>query len=942
MTLTGDVPLKDQGITMNLVMELVYSDWNLDPEIPAGTFVFTPPAGAKPVASVEEEQARRQELEKEKQDVGPRGEPFPTSREVATNRTHKATLKADYVAYQKRQYEAHGHRDPKWDQAMLDLQEAWAQRLFFDQSVARLVDLRDRIAYLQSLGCQDATLAFLDANITQYLKSEKASEPMLEPAWQALQGSAYPASVKMLAARRYLGFLRRARKEERALIGQASEQWTTWLAEAAAEPDFGDGKQRLFAYLAAADWETMSLAEKRQAIKKMAALPDAEPWILAYYTGRWRIDEAWNARGGGYANTVTEKRWQAFAEHLEVATRELTKAWQLHPEFPEAATEMVTVAMAGQADESVRVWFDRAIAAQIDWNDAYDKLRWAYRPRWGGSLVWTYHLGLEAARTGRFDTQVPHHFCLSLLDLVAEKETWQEIMERPEALATLRAVCEGYLNADEAAFPPRSLLTIWLIGCWGAEQGEEGLAVLRRLDFQPDLMVCNSAKVDPDQLVGEVALFGTSQGEAVKRGLHLLNLREYAAAVPVLRQAMPAIREENARAYAYLGDQICNVPLADAPEVADTVLDTIIELRRREVLVQSFIRWMDEAPDEVPAAFQDRVAAYLGPISWAFMQEAPVASELGDEEIDAGLARLDAMTLADIPGADTLPAEEANDLFATEKILAKLRLHYCRQLTGKNQSSASWRYCREHVVPLIKPTPHRGLLLEFVTEHQNPERHSYHRELQRGVKTWIQAQGMLVWDEYSDSFLPQLAELGRIADGSARTEAAWKLFQRRGSLRFGFQLKQFLDQSGASVDAALIERYLVSHLAGQDVPYRDAFGSFIQANAFNYIPGYEYLVIGNGERYEGMNMKTSEPWLPMADAYLRLGELAPAIAYLWKYEGREPDSDWMYMAGERCKGSDEAMKALIRAISRHPAATPETLELLERLFPERLAQANAQ
>lgn len=944
ITLRKDVPLQDQENTASPVMELVFDDWRLDPAVPDGTFVFTPPAGAKQVANVGREQARQRRLEIERRDAGPHGLPFPNGPEAGTSKTHKAALKAACMAIEKRQYETHGHRDPKWDAAVLEFQERWAERMAGDNSLGLMVDLRERLYYIQSLGCQDPVLQYRFANLAQYLEGDSAAAPLLHAAWEAVRASSYPASAKLPALRRHLALLKKSGKpEEKERLGELGSQLVALFAESAGEPDFAAGRQRYFVFLFNLDWNAMSLAEKRQAVEKMAALPNTDPWILAHYTGCWRIGEAWNARGGGYANTVTKEGWRGFAEHLGVAKRELTKAWQLHPEFPESATEMIVVAMAGHAEEPARVWFDRALAAQLDWGDAYDKLRWAYRPRWGGSPSWTYHLGLEAARTGRFDTYAPHHFWLSLLDLLSEGETWQEIMARPEAPATLRAVCEGYLAENDPEYPAEFWQTILLIGCWGAGQDAEALAVLRQLGFQPDAVVCGRAKLDPDRLAVEVMLYAGPQREAGRRGLGLLEDKDYAAAVPVLRQVMLAMREVDARVYAYLGDQICNVPLADAPEVADTVLDTIIELRRREVLVQSFIRWMDESPDEVPAAFQDRVAAYLGPISWAFMQEAPVAGTLGDGEIDAGLARLDGLTLADIPGADTLPAEEANDLFATEKILAKLRLHYCRQLTGNNQSNTSWRYSREHVVPLVKPIPHRGLLLDFVAEHQNPERHSYHRELQRGVKTWIQAQGVAIWDQYSDSFLPQIAELGRIADGAARTEAVWRLFRQRGSLRFGFQIKEFLDQSGATVDAALVERYLVSYLVGQGVPIRDPYSYMVQAVGLDFIPGYERRVIGYSKQFDRSGWNPPESWLAMANAYLRLGELESAITALWEGSKATPEKyDWFYVGGERRKGSDEAMNALVRAISRHPAATPETLELLERLFPERLAQANAQ
>ncbi len=48
-----------------------------------------------------------------------------------------------------------------------------------------------------------------------------------------------------------------------------------------------------------------------------------------------------DARGGGYANTVTKEGWQGFSEHLAQARSDLTDAWNLHPDFPLAPCRMI-------------------------------------------------------------------------------------------------------------------------------------------------------------------------------------------------------------------------------------------------------------------------------------------------------------------------------------------------------------------------------------------------------------------------------------------------------------------------------------------------------------------------------------------------------------------------------------------------------------------------
>jgi len=919
---------------------LALSDWKLDPPLPKDAFVFTPPEGAKQVDDVAKAIAGQSEERTAVSRKPPPGKPFPAGPDAVTARVHADDIRAWYVPRYQQAYKAHGHCDAKWDEAVMKLHEGWADRLVGDTSMRRLVDLREQLFYIQSLGCHDPVIMYRLANGTHFLEGDAAAEPLLAAAWEAIKDSSYPPSVKNPVLKRYLGVLRKTRKDEKELHAQLRDQLLTLFVQSLAEPSFAAGNQRYFCMLFNSDWTGMRMAEKRLVVERMKKSPGIDPWLRAYYMGRYHIREAWTARGAGYAHTVKKDGWKGFGEHLKLAGEQFVAAWKLHPEFPEAPCQMITVAMGGAADESERLWFDRAIAGQLDWGDAYAKLRWAYRPRWGGTLDWTYAHGVEAANTKRFDSYAPHHFWLSLKDMRGEGESWQEIMARPGAIGTLNAVCEGYLDREppDPKYPADFWYTIQLIGCWGAGKATEAKRALDSLGTQPDVVVCKDARVDLDQLVAEVQLLAGPHAETAKKGLELLEQEEYDEAVPLLRDLMLALRDTEPKLHAYVGDLVCDVPFVEAPEVAGKILDAIIDMRRREVLVQSFVHWMDADPDAAPEAFQDRVSSYLGPIGWAMMQEAPLSNDLTDEEIDARLTRVAAMALADVPGSETLPAEEAKKLFATEQGLAKLRLHYCRKLKGKRLNSQSWAYCKKHVVPLIRTIPHYGMVLDFMAEHQNTDRHSYDRALQRGVRTWVHAQGVSVWDQKAQPLLSELKRLKAIADPTQRVEEAWRLYWSRGGARFGFQIKQHLDEFGAELDAALMERQLVTYLAGMLARSRDDFTTAALCRSFNNIPGYENRVLGNAAIHASM-WHITDVRLAEADAALRVGDLDSALTALIESEKAKADNkSWYFALGDRHRGSDPCTVALIRAISEDTDATPETRGMLEILFPDRMAQ----
>jgi hypothetical protein len=172
-------------------------------------------------------------------------------------------------------------------------------------------------------------------------------------------------------------------------------------------------------------------------------------WLTHVFEGEYRVMEAWKERGGGYAPTVSEKGWEGFATHSAAARKNFTRAWELRPDLPLAPSRMIYVAMGDSGAEEMRVWFDRTIAAQVDYPKAWSDMRWGLRPRWHGSLEAMLALGKTAVDTGRFDTDVPRKF----LDLVSDLESelkvpfGQHLYGRPDIWPECVRMYEGYIAA---------------------------------------------------------------------------------------------------------------------------------------------------------------------------------------------------------------------------------------------------------------------------------------------------------------------------------------------------------------------------------------------------------------------------------------------------------------------------------------------------------------
>jgi hypothetical protein len=166
--------------------------------------------------------------------------------------------------------------------------------------------------------------------------------------------------------------------------------------------------------------------------RTLAALeaPGGDPALSGVLRGHVAINAAWKARGGGWANSVTEKGWQGFRAGLAEARQALTAAWQALPESASAASLMITVTM-GDGSGEAQLWFDRAIAADPGCPDAWKRMSNALRPRWGGSTQQLLALAQRAvadARPGnRLAGAAQHVLFVYVDDDGDEAAAWAEI-----------------------------------------------------------------------------------------------------------------------------------------------------------------------------------------------------------------------------------------------------------------------------------------------------------------------------------------------------------------------------------------------------------------------------------------------------------------------------------------------------------------------------------
>ncbi|MDB5319113.1 MAG: hypothetical protein JWN40_744 [Phycisphaerales bacterium] len=342
-------------------------------------------------------------------------------------------------------YQAVGKRDPKWDAAAIKFLDAMtiyfaygpAEPIYRTVERAPHEQLLAMIKAAADAGCDDPMVDYCHGVVLQDAGQVDEAKPLIEKAAAGLAERKYPPFRIAAANARLTGYAERA-KDAAAAKHLAAMTWMNGVGTVRSKHDDRDIRY----VLEAIDHTVINAtAEQLLALCKAAeASPDANQWLVNLLYGRYEVKAAWQARGGGWANTVTDDGWKSFFDHLSKARDYLTKAQQLRPDLPEAATEMIAVAMGGgsRLNEKERDWFDRAVKAQLDYYPAYHSYVWSIYPRWGGSHQEMFKFGLECLQTQRFDTYVPYRLMVIVENIDTDSSNDFAILKDPQVQTAVR------------------------------------------------------------------------------------------------------------------------------------------------------------------------------------------------------------------------------------------------------------------------------------------------------------------------------------------------------------------------------------------------------------------------------------------------------------------------------------------------------------------------
>ncbi len=239
-----------------------------------------------------------------------------------------------------RPYEEHGHHDPAWDDTARQLIRGTALQLAGTPASPGAARLRALGFEIRRTACDDPWVLFLAHRFGEY--DPDFAEVMVKSA-KDMKAAGYPAFPQWLA---HTECLRALRNEHGLAAGIVLPECLETLRHALSDAPLESGDYYAWAHVFTVEpMASLTKQDPEALTRAVESVSGLEPWFAPYVRGKAEIDAAWQARGSGWANTVSDAQWALFGQHLSAARKSLEYAIQLNPKQPEPGHALIRVAL---------------------------------------------------------------------------------------------------------------------------------------------------------------------------------------------------------------------------------------------------------------------------------------------------------------------------------------------------------------------------------------------------------------------------------------------------------------------------------------------------------------------------------------------------------------------------------------------------------------------
>ena len=228
--------------------------------------------------------------------------------------------------------------------------------------------------------------------------------------------------------------------------------------------------------------------------------------------GAYGVGWAWAARGGGYAETVSEEQWELFFERLNRAESDLMRAAEMDPQDPLPWSHMLVSGRGLQVPtEELRMRLDEVQSRRPWLVEAHMQLLQSLCAKWFGSdeesLEFARATSREAPEGAAVHALVPMAHIEIWLDMERrEGEDPAEYEERSDVREEIQEAARRSVFSDAFAdeLPSVFAMNVFAMGLhlWGDPEG--ALALVRRLGRRRTEFPWVFLYADPGVVYGEL------------------------------------------------------------------------------------------------------------------------------------------------------------------------------------------------------------------------------------------------------------------------------------------------------------------------------------------------------------------------------------------------------------------------------------------------------
>ncbi len=395
-------------------------------------------------------------------------------------------------------YKVSGKKDPKWDANAVAALEAFAQIRalppFSDREAALRTEIKEQAAEAVASGCDDPLVKYL------YIRFTLTQKPQMTDAILASEGLAVAQlmeSTGYAPIRKAYANLRAAEALKFSLGTNGHPPSLTQLRAGAIEhleEALHDSMMppQEAEELCSQVWKACEINDGARSEIEQLLLPTAERlWSEQAFThllkGKIHIKKAWDARGTGFADTVTSKGWEAFKENLKISDKALRKAWELEKKDTAIPLAMISVCVGEELPRAeMEIWFNRAMQIDPACFAAVQAKANYLDPKWYGSAEDVLEFGRQCVASTQWKGTVP----LFLVDAhvtvsrYLEKEQQPKYWLNPAVWMDVRNSYERFfeLNPEEVSY--RHNYAWWAYKCGKHREFLEQVALFPSINYE--------------------------------------------------------------------------------------------------------------------------------------------------------------------------------------------------------------------------------------------------------------------------------------------------------------------------------------------------------------------------------------------------------------------------------------------------------------------------